>query len=204
MVALPIISFGFLAFVPPLVIAGRLKHDPVRRRQMYIWGGVLGALSLLGFVLIGASPVDENGTPTGAGSDLATFLVLVCMVVSVFVTVRNRKPQPVLAGTAEELRRRDLRRQYRELIDRDVSLAASMRVGRPDLPRDYDDGGLVDVNSMSPDGLQRFAGMSHAEATDVVRVRSELGRFSSLAEMEAFATLSAPSVTRLREIAVFV
>ena len=43
------------------------------------------------------------------------------------------------------------------------ALAASMRVGRPDLAREYDDGGLVDINSVPPEELQRYAGMSPAK-----------------------------------------
>ena len=79
-----------------------------------------------------------------------------------------------------------------------------MRVGRPDLAREYDDGGLVDINSVPAEGLQRFAGMSSAEAAEVLRARRELGRFSSVNELEAFATLSHGTLARLREVAVFV
>ncbi|WP_460309016.1 hypothetical protein [Actinocorallia aurea] len=41
--------------------------------------------------------------------------------------------------------RRELRRQAREQA-RDLVLARDLCIGRPDLPRYYDDGGLIDVN----------------------------------------------------------
>jgi hypothetical protein len=203
-VAAPILSAGLLAFLPPLLVANRLQHDPARQRKMRLTSGVLGAIALVAFIMVGSGPTDAEGTPTGVASDVGMFVLLACMTVSVIVAVKNRKPSPALAGTEGELMRRDLRRQYRELVGRDASLAASMRVGRPDVAREYDDGGLVDLNSMPADGLQRFAGMTHAEATDVVRVRGELGRLSGLNDLEAFSTLSQSTLARLREIAVFV
>ena len=204
MIVLPLISIGMLAFVPPLWAGIRLKHDASRQRKMYAFAGVLGAATLLGFILLGSGPVDADGTPTGPVSDTGGFLLLACMATGVVVAVRNRRPPQVLAGTAQELMKRDLRRQYRDLANRDASLAASMRIGRPDVERGYDDGGLVDLNSMPVEGLQRFAGLSHADAAEVVRARGELGRFSSVNELEAFTHLSHGALARLREIAVFV
>lgn len=204
MIALPIISVGLLAFVPPLVVGNRIKHDPVLRRRMYLISAALGVVGLVAFIMVGSSPEDAEGAATGPASTAGAFLALGCMAVSVVVALRNRTPSAPLAGTAGELQRRGQRRQYRELVNRDASLAASMRVGRPDLARDFDDGGLVDVNSMPTEGLQRFAGMTSAEATEVQRLRGDLGRFSGISELEAFSTLSQSTLTRLREIAVFV
>ncbi len=204
MIALPVISFGLLGFVPPLWAASRVKHDPVRRRRLYLTAGALAFGILLAFTLIGASPEDADGSATGPASDIGAFLLLACMGAGVFVAVRNRNPAPVLAGTAEELARRDLRQQYRQLVSRDPALAASMGVGRPDLGREYDDGGLVDINSMPAEGLQRYAAMSSAEVAEVLRARTELGRLSGLNELEAFSTLSQGTLARLRDIAVFV
>jgi DNA uptake protein ComE-like DNA-binding protein len=204
MIALPIISCGLLGFVPPLWASTRVKHDPERKRRLQLMAGALGVGTVLAFALIGASPTDAEGSPTGAASSIGSFVALACMVAGVVIAVKNRNPAPALAGTAQALEKRDLREQYRQLVTRDPSLAGSMRVGRPDLGREYDDGGLVDFNSMPAEGLQRFAGLSGAEAAAVVRTRGELGRFSSLSELEAFANLSQSTVARLREIAVFV
>ena len=39
-----------------------------------------------------------------------------------------------------------LRREARRLQQDNPVLAQELKIGRPDLPRGYDDGGLVDVN----------------------------------------------------------
>jgi hypothetical protein len=40
------------------------------------------------------------------------------------------------------------RRQARELAKRNPVLARDLNIGRPDVPHDYNDGGLVDVNQV--------------------------------------------------------
>lgn len=204
MMAVPLISCGLLSWVPPLWAATQVRHDPSKQRRLYLIAGGLAVLTVLGFVLVGTGPTDADGTPTGPVSDLGGVLILLCMALGVVVAVMNRSPKPVLAGTAEEIARRDLRQQYRQLAARDAPLAASMRVGRPDTSREYDDGGLVDLNSMPAEGLLRFAGLTSADAAEVTRARGELGRLTSVNELEAFANLSQGGLARLREVAVFV
>jgi hypothetical protein len=204
MIALPMISFGLLSFVPPIWAAGRAKQDPVRRRRLYLMAGALVIGLLIAFVLIGTSPTNAEGTATGTTSNIGAVLYFGCMVAGVVIAVRNRRPPTVLAGVSEQLARRDLRQQYRQLVGRDPALAASMHVGRPDLVRDYADGGLIDITSRPADGLERYAGMSAAEAAEVLRARAQLGRLAGLNELEAFSSLSQSTLTRLHDIAVFV
>jgi len=45
---------------------------------------------------------------------------------------------------------RQRRQQARQLLANDPGLARELRIGRPDLPRDYDDGGLVAVVVVDP------------------------------------------------------
>ena len=72
------------------------------------------------------------------------------------VAVIYRKSGTQLPGTAQELTRRKLREKYRALALTDPTLARNIRVGRPDLTRDYSDGGLLDLNSLSAEGLNTF------------------------------------------------
>ena len=92
MIALPIISFGLLGFVPPLWAASRVKHDPVRRRNLYLTSGALALVTVLAFVLIGVSPTDAEGTATGPASDIGAFMLLGSMVAGIVVAVKNRNP----------------------------------------------------------------------------------------------------------------
>ena len=79
-----------------------------------------------------------------------------------------------------------------------------MRVGRPDVARDYDDGGLLDLNSVPSHALAEHGGLSHAEAAKIVEVRGQLGRYVSMDELLAYVDLPEQTVTRLRDVAVFV
>jgi competence ComEA-like helix-hairpin-helix protein len=56
-------------------------------------------------------------------------------------------------------------------------MARDLRIGRPDLPRHYDDGGLVDVNSAPAETIARWLGVSEAQAAGIVEVRHQLGKF---------------------------
>jgi hypothetical protein len=65
-----------------------------------------------------------------------------------------------------------------------------MRIGRPDLPHDYDDGGLVDVNQVPGDVLVSCLGLTPAETAAVVAARDHLGQFSGPEELTAYTELS--------------
>src|SRR6266545_1972033 len=49
--------------------------------------------------------------------------------------------------------RRGLRAEARRLVAEDPELANDLRIGRPELPRAYDDGGLIDVNHASAEAM---------------------------------------------------
>ena len=46
-------------------------------------------------------------------------------------------------------------------------MARDLRIGRPDLPRHYDDDGLVDVNSAPAETIAKWSGLSQAQAADI-------------------------------------
>jgi len=85
-------------------------------------------------------------------------------------------PDPAIAdGLARIQRRRDAHR----IVVEDLPLAAELRIGRPDLERDYDDGGLVDVNHVPIDILVEYLDMAPEVATEIVRTRAIRDGFTS-------------------------
>ena len=64
-------------------------------------------------------------------------------------------------------------------------LARELGIGRPDVPHDYDDGGLVDVNHAPGDVLASCLGLAPAESAAVSAAREQLGRFTSPEELSA-------------------
>jgi DNA uptake protein ComE-like DNA-binding protein len=108
------------------------------------------------------------------------------------------RPGPNDAGDADDaadpaveaaLRARARREAARRLAERDPALARDLRVGRPDLPSDYDDGGLVDVNSVPAAVLVAELGLCRTEAEAILRVRGHVGGFRSPDDLVALAGL---------------
>lgn len=205
MVAVAAGTCGMAGFVPPLYAARQRRDDPVYRRRMHRTAAVLLSLSGTVWILAFLGDKDREGVLTGLTGDLASaaFLVNLIASVTVAIMVRNPEEEPLPPGVAEGLARRRLREQYREIATSDRALARTMLVGRPDLPRTLDDGGLLDLNTLPADQLGRFAGLSRDETARVVDTRQRLGRLSSLDELAVYADLSPATVDALREQAVF-
>lgn len=199
-----VLTMGLASWAAPLWAANRRPYDKSFRKRMQILSAVLAIGSVGGFFLFGSAPVDAEGTPTGAASDVGMALILLAIAGGVAVVLTYRRPPASLPGTESVMMRRDSRDRYRELVEKDRPLARSMHVGRPDVPRDYDDGGLVDVNSIPVHALAQYAGLNNTEAARVVEVRGQLGRFVSMDELLAYVDLPEPTATRLRDVAVFV
>jgi hypothetical protein len=204
MTTIPIVSCGLAAWVPPVWVASKRKSDAGFRRKLYAAAAGIALLILLGFILVGSAPEDASGSATGPSAAIGTALVLVGMAVGALIGFFFRDDRGDLPGATEQLARRELREQYRQLVERDRPLASSMMVGRPDVRRDYDDGGLLDLNSLSAEALRMYGPLSVEEATRLVEVRGQLGRFVDLNEVTAYVPLPESTIARLRESSVCV
>ncbi|MDH2428962.1 helix-hairpin-helix domain-containing protein [Sphaerisporangium sp. TRM90804] len=100
-------------------------------------------------------------------------------------------------------RRRELRQEARELAARDPLLARELRIGRPDLPRRYDDGGLVDVNHAPARVIADLPGMTPELARRVVDARDGVGGFVSAEEMSLALDLPPHLTPDLVELTVY-
>jgi len=110
---------------------------------------------------------------------------------------RNRE------AVAQARDRIERRKVARHLVKTNPSLARDLRIGRPDLPRDYDDGGLVNVNHVPGSVLAAQLGLSSTEVGDVLAARGKLGRFGSADELCAYTSLSPDRVYQLSELMIF-
>lgn len=100
--------------------------------------------------------------------------------------------------------RRGLREQARQLLAEDPGLAVELCIGRPDLPRAYDDGGLIDVNHAPGPTLGLLPGMTDELVQRVLTVRESQGGFVSAEEMGIDADLPPDAVQRIAEYAIFI
>ncbi|MGW5261815.1 ComEA family DNA-binding protein [Microbispora sp. NPDC004025] len=99
--------------------------------------------------------------------------------------------------------RRALRQQARELAEHDPVMARELRIGRPDLPRQYDDGGLVDVNHAPASVIAGLPGLTPALADQIVRVRDQVGGFVSAEDVSAAASLPPNLTADLAEYGIY-
>jgi hypothetical protein len=89
-------------------------------------------------------------------------------------TAREAEPAIVTARAA-------IARRYeaRLILQREPTLAEELRIGRPDLPRTYDDGGLIDVNHVPAEILVTALEMQPAVANEIVELRAGRSGFVS-------------------------
>ena len=217
--SIPIWSIGFLSFVPFLGFA-----VINRRRRDWVVFGIYLAATIAMIVSLGAV-----NSSSGAGAAVGGFIVALagCAAVHTAVLFRPGReqaavpagaptgaPTGALAGPAslEQANREavaraksrlERRKEARRMVAAQPDLARDLKIGRPDLPRDYDDGGLVDVNHVPGAVLSAQLGLAPAEVTDVLTARERLGRFTSADELCAYTQLSPDRVDELRELMIF-
>ncbi|WP_019630935.1 ComEA family DNA-binding protein [Actinomadura atramentaria] len=189
--ALPFLSLGYLTPVTftAAFVWRRSRHLMV---SAAVYWGLFALAVLAGF---GLGPV--------------MFLLSVGGCAHAFLIRRQVFDPHGLSGVGNEAvvervrRQRVLRDKARELAAGDPRLARELRIGRPDLPRQYKDGGLVDVNHAPREALTLLPGVSADLADRIIRVREETGGFVSAEELAAVAGLPATLTEDLAEYAVF-
>lgn len=171
----PLGSLGMAAFIPPAYFAVRQ-----RRRSGFVWSALLLAAITAFFIVDPGNQDHSHSTRHG----VAVALIMLCFVGGAAVTVG------FLASTANDhdpvavaRRERKLRERARKLAADDPRLAIDARVGRPDLPGDHDDGGLVDVNRVPASTLAQLPGIDTALADRIVATRHDVGGYASLADL---------------------
>lgn len=205
--SVPVWSIGFLAFVPFLAYALMNR----RKRDWAVFAAYLAATIAL-IVAIGA--INPNGDASAA---VGGFIIVLagCAAVHTAVLFRPGRGAVAPAGppsspeqhnraaVTEAKSRIDRRKEARQLAGSNPALARELKIGRPDLPRDYDDGGLVDVNHVPGPVLAAQLSLTPAELTGVLAARDRLGRFGSADELCAYTDLSPDRVDELRDLMLF-
>ena len=205
--SVPVWSLGFLSPVPFLIYA--ITHRT--RRDWAVFAGYLAATVVM-LVALGAS-----GSNSAATAGVGGFIIALagCAATHAAVLFRPSRGVPQLSGAPLSMRQRnqaavaaakdqlDRRKQARHLVATNPALARDLRIGRPDLPRDYDDGGLVDVNHVPVGVFSSGLGLTPIEARDVVAARDKLGRFVSAEELCEYTQLSPDRIDGLRDLMIF-
>lgn len=100
--------------------------------------------------------------------------------------------------------RRERRRTARVIATDQPQLADELRIGRPDLgSRDFDDGGLIDVNGVPARMLADLPGFDAAMAERVVAARERHGPLTSGAELVVYADVPNKVVAKLADRLIY-
>ncbi len=192
---IPALSVGFLAAVP-------FAHAAIRLKQPRMWAvtAAYGAGTLVALVF-------STGPEGGQGDEVLGYLVIALMIVATVhaFALRRRvfapsQQQEVIAAALAARRRRE---RARAITVRDPALARELRIGRPDLPRQFDDGGLIDVNHVPAQVLVGKLGLSPEQAAQVAETRERLGGLTGPEELVGFSELSEGTVNAVRERLLF-
>lgn len=110
---------------------------------------------------------------------------------------------PALARAQWRAARRD---EARKLQSAQPSMAAELMIGRPDLPgRQYDDGGLVDINHVPAEHLVRHLHIERPLADEIVTVREVHHGLSSPDELVVYCdSLSPEKLDTFRDRLIFI
>jgi hypothetical protein len=195
-------SMGMLSAVP-------FGHAAVRLRAPRVWAATAcyAAVAVTISLLLPVRAVDPEGRPLPAqdgASPLVGFAILALVVVaclhlrSVRRRVYDLPPPPGPGGPAHPdpavaaaLAARARRTEARRLASADPLLARELRIGRPDLPRSYDDGGLVDLNSAPPAVIAGVCDIPLPLAQQIADARARAG-VPFLAVDDVFAVTDVP------------
>jgi hypothetical protein len=197
----PLLSIGFLTPVTIGHAAWRLRSRAV------VVSAVLYSVAVVIMLILGGRYPD-GVMPGGADVLMGIAMGGSCLGGTVQAFALRRRvfsPHPRSANLAAESDvrfRRELRARARETVHKDPVLAHDLGIGRPDLPRRYDDGGLIDVNSAPVEVLHGLPGVTPSIAAQIVARRKQ-APFISAEDVAAATDLDPHSVSYFAEYTVY-
>lgn len=200
--ALPFLTLGYAT---PFTFAAAALWR--RSAHLLVSAGVyLAVFAVMLYLLPGIG--GDEGTERAVGVLLFVLAVVGCAH-AFLIRRRVFDPHGLSAVDNEAVvervkRQRLLREKAWELAAADPGLAKELRIGRPDLPRQYNDGGLVDVNHAPAEALTLLPGITPELARRIERVRAEAGGFVSAEELSAVAGLPPAITGDVADYAVFI
>jgi hypothetical protein len=192
--AVTIFTAGFLAAVPFWHAAVRLGRPALRRLALVYTG--LGAF-LVVLMALTPEPKPDGASGNSAISTIGGLTIFAVVIVGCIQLKGLRRevygqpgarPVPTDPALARALHARQRRAEARELRAKDPALARDLGIGRPDLGRGYDDGGLVDLNTAPAPLIAAISGIDQAYADAIAAVPG--GTYSILDDL--FIDLNLP------------
>jgi DNA uptake protein ComE-like DNA-binding protein len=105
-----------------------------------------------------------------------------------------------VVAAKDRIRRRE---ESRRIAVTDPRLARELRIGRPDQPSAYDDGGLVDVNHVPVECLSGMGVIGSELAHRIVEARDLVRGFDNRDDLEAVIGLDPRSLDEVSDLLIF-
>jgi hypothetical protein len=207
-----IATAGLFAWVPFLHAAVRLRT--ARARWLTV---IFGGLDALIYVLVALTPQNSQGqAANGPLSTVGGLLALGTIIVGCVLVAPLRRmayegaptgasedvstADPAITAALAARARRDV---ARKLAADDPLLARELHVGRPDITRTYDDGGLVDLNNAPAEVIADMCGIPVDVAVTITDARYQRGEpFANVDELFVMADVPVSTWDRIRDRAV--
>lgn len=198
-IAVPLFSFGLLSWAA-------LAFFAARRRSR-----ALGLASAGYFLLVGVFAFTMSASSESPWDNVGMLAMLLTMVggtvhvaVLVLGTSARRRNAPPDLDTLRSLELRIRREQALTLLDHYPLIARELRIGRPDLSRVFNDGGLVDINGVPEHVLAALPGITVPQAQQIVTRRRMTGGFASVEDLITYGLLPVPVVRTLSDVLIAV
>lgn len=198
-----VLSLGMLSFVP-------FVHAAIRTRKplRWLWAGLYTAAVITMFILTGTM-------------DIGGFLIALMILASIHAIVLRPHVWPNTSNVLEPtghagaatstdpavaavLAARARREEARRLASADPQMARELGIGRPDLGRAYDDGGLVDLNKAPMQAIAQACGIEPAVAETIAEARAAGITFMAVNDLFAFTEIPYTLWDRIRDRALVI
>lgn len=191
---LPALSLGYAAPIVFFLAAAR-------RRSRSLWIASAGYTSA---VAVELATVEVNDPIFYLAASVCTLGATAhALTIRQAVFIDQTTPSSMELAIDAEHERRRLRARARAVAAEDPALALDLGIGRPDLPRSYDDGGVIDVNHVPADTLATLPGVTSKQAELILRLREQHGGFLSANELCVLTGLPAELATAITDRTVF-
>jgi hypothetical protein len=174
-----VLSGGLLAAIPYWHAWSQLRTSKLRTLAL-----ACTAVDVFLVVLISLTPDQAHRSGNDPLSTIRGFIVL-AVVIAACIQLRGIRravysaprvipmdDDPVLARARASRQRRE---EARKLWRADPALARDLGIGRPDLARGFDDGGLIDLNAAPAPLIARVCGIEQQQADAIVAARTARG-----------------------------
>jgi hypothetical protein len=198
----PVASLGLLASVPFWHAYRRIGQRPVLWKSIGYTVAPVVALLLAGVV-------DDGDPDTASFLEALPGLILIATIVSAVILLipvrrtaygpEGRAIREQQDAIARSMAGRHKREAARELLRRDPAVARDLGIGRPDLARGFDDGGLVDLNSAPAAVIAAVCRTDSRTADAIVARRERVGPYYSVDDVVVDVSMPPDAVAEIQE-----